>query len=395
MKIFAYADETEFLLNKTNSSIVGSGILITEKEISQSVIDIALNSLRKELILDKNDVKTIKNGYFHASSDSKSAHWHLCESINSLVNGYFKYSYHNQSLSKKASSIENLNKRTLELAVIPLIDYKFEEVTLIIEGRSQFNQQQSERWIENLYRILEVTLYNQNSFVTYFPKINIQVADKRNPGLQVIDFILWAQNRTQNNDSRWFDNLRLIKSSSHTIEDSPSFGGSYYVNKMIEFPLPRLGYPFNKADENNHNDIIRSYLLMEQTILLLFKLINNLPLTIQHLKLKITNTAVMLIKANKSLSQVLIEEMASTYLRIFDTLPLYLKVKEDDKGTWQVLLFSKHIAALLRRKGYLNNSRTVDAISYWKYHTDEAEYSSGLLPIQEFLRTTIDSQVPK
>jgi hypothetical protein len=133
MKIFAYADETTFNLNKTNSSVVGSGILLTEKEIDQSVIESALRSLKSETIYDKNDLKTLDKGYFHSSADSKSAHWHLCDSINKAIHGFFKYSYHNQSLSKKKSSIEDLNKRTLELVAIPLIDYKFEEVTLIIE----------------------------------------------------------------------------------------------------------------------------------------------------------------------------------------------------------------------------------------------------------------------
>ncbi|GAA4100459.1 hypothetical protein [Mucilaginibacter panaciglaebae] len=393
MKVFAYADETEFNLNETNSSIVGSGIIITETKIDQSVIDDAINALKAEPQHDKNDLKTLSKGYFHASFDSAIAHWHLCQSINKSVNGYFKYSYHNQAYSKKSYTIEDLNKRTLELVISPLIDYRFEEVTLIVEGRKQFNQKQSELWIENLYRLLELTLYNLNSFVTYFPKINIQVADKTNPGLQVIDFILWSQNRTQNNDSRWLDKLKVVRSDNHRIQDSPTFGGSYYINKWIDFPLERLSYPFQQAIDTNHNDVLRAYLLMEQSILILNNNIENLPVTVEHFKDKLKETANNILKVGKSLTTELIEQIASIYLRIFDTLPIYAKVNEEDKDTWGVLLFSKQIAALIRKRGTIANSRTINHIARWKYTTDEKDYKDGLTPIQKFITTTIESLI--
>jgi hypothetical protein len=394
MKVFAYADETEFLLKSANSSIIGSAILITEKEIDESVIASAINNLKAEQSLDKNDLRTIKNDFFHASSDSKNAHWYLCDAINNNINGLFKYSYHNQSLAKKVTTIESLNKRTLELAAIPLIDYKFEEITLYIEGRSKFDQKKSEAWIENLYRILEVTLHNQTSMITYFPKINIIVDDKRNPGLQVVDFVLWAHNRTLNGDFRWLNSLKAVRRDNHRIENSPSSGGSFYLNEMIEFPLERLNYPFTIPQESNHNEVIRSYVIMEQTILILSQHIDKLPITIDHFKQVLKSLAKKLIKANKSLSVQLIQEVASVYLRLFDTLPIYSNLKDEDKGGWDVLLFSKYIAALIRRTGFINSGRTIDHIAYWKYHTDEADYLPGVLPITAFLKETVGTLVP-
>jgi hypothetical protein len=100
-----------------------------------------------------------------------------------------------------------------------------------------------------------------------------------------------------------------------------------------------------------------------------------------------------IIKANKSLTSNLIQEIASLYIRIFDTLPLYLSLNEKDESSWETLLFSKHIAALIRRTGYLNNARTIDHICYWKFHTEELEYLPGLSDIQRFINSTIDSLI--
>ena len=391
MKVFAYADETEFTLAETSSSVIGSGIIITEKEVSQSVINEAMKALGDDWEKDKSDLETLKNGYFHASSDSKNAHSHLCKAINNNLEGFFKYSYHTQSLTEKRFSKEALNKRTLELVAIPLIDYHFEEITFIIEGRNQFQQSQCELWIENLYRILEITLYTQTSFITYFPKIEVIIADKRNPGLQIIDFILWAQNRTQKNDNRWIDRINTVARTSHQTDEEPSFGGSCYINRWVNFPLDRLNYPFQKVQEADNNDVIRCYLLMEQTVLILNKNLDKLPPSIKHHKFTISNTAEKLLRAGKSLTEEVIEYAASTYLRIFDTLPIYNSVNEGDKATWEILLFSKHVAALLRRKGFGNNTRTIHHISYWKYHNDESDYLDGLWPIQKFIESTIES----
>ncbi len=52
--IYAYADETEFSLTKNdNNMVLGTGIFISQHEISQELIDEALKRL--ELDPDQND----------------------------------------------------------------------------------------------------------------------------------------------------------------------------------------------------------------------------------------------------------------------------------------------------------------------------------------------------
>ena len=85
-----------FLLRRNFNGFNGRpfwvGALSVEQPITESLVKSALTQLGKNLgsIQNKNDVKTMKRGYFHASFDSDNAHSVLCEEIiNSKIDANF------------------------------------------------------------------------------------------------------------------------------------------------------------------------------------------------------------------------------------------------------------------------------------------------------------------
>lgn len=76
-KLYVYADEAAFL--RGTEEILGTGILISETPIDQTVVTTAMKLLFDDPDFDKKmDQRTIDNGYFHASEDSKNGHSHFC-----------------------------------------------------------------------------------------------------------------------------------------------------------------------------------------------------------------------------------------------------------------------------------------------------------------------------
>jgi len=79
-KLYIYADEAAFLSG--TEEILGTGILISETPIDQTVVTTAMKLLFDDPDFDKKmDQRTIDNGYFHASEDSKNGHSHFCRGI--------------------------------------------------------------------------------------------------------------------------------------------------------------------------------------------------------------------------------------------------------------------------------------------------------------------------
>ncbi len=83
-----YSDESTF---SDPRLCIGVGMLLSDSDISAALITNAMNALREDPDRFEGrsktiDDRTIERGYFHASEDSKNAHSHLCNQINTLNN---------------------------------------------------------------------------------------------------------------------------------------------------------------------------------------------------------------------------------------------------------------------------------------------------------------------
>ncbi|WP_143501867.1 hypothetical protein [Pseudomonas sp. Irchel 3E13] len=206
--MFVYLDETEF----GEGQFSGYACLVTPERIEQVVIDEALENLRNDLDRFHHDQKpmddrTLERSFFHAADDSKNAHSHLCKAICSHVKGDFR-SHVFHTAKHSFSSKEDLYDLASKLAVVGLFSHCV-ELTFVFEQRGNLNVGALlSKWWPDLWFDLARNTYLSPFIVKYYPKVTFEVAGKSEPGLQVVDFMLWAaQKARMDSRSKWFERL--------------------------------------------------------------------------------------------------------------------------------------------------------------------------------------------
>jgi hypothetical protein len=371
MEIFVYADETEFKKDSQDlNTIIGSGILLCETPIINEIIHEALlnleNDLKNDINKNKSDLKTILRKSFHASSDGPKAHHHILEIINKYVSGNFKYSNfekHLQNSWETIKSKEDTFRLTLGLASLEFFERPYDKITFIIEERQKFNKEIANKWIEEWYDDLDLHAYSQTLYLTYYPKIEIKLGNKTDPGLQIVDFLIWALNRSKRTvpDTKWIDLLKISFSTDFSSEKGPQSGGKYCINKGIPH-FGRLDYPI-KINEPNEAEFYQAYEIIEKTIR---SLMLNIPNNIAHFQSSFDALNLKLNDSNHLFNYNTLKKIASLYIRIFDTLPVYESIKDSDVKSWDILLKSKKMAGLYLRRDLINGVRSADAIIFWR-----------------------------
>jgi hypothetical protein len=384
MNFYIYSDETEFSLgsNSTKKEIVGSGLLIVESPIDEKIIKNALSNLQVDPDIysescESQDTRTLKRKYFHACEDSKNAHSHLCTAIRDEIKGLFKSSYYyldnsSQSSQSPYSSATRNTKQTLslELASLQFLNQN-RNIHLYVESRESFNINHKSLWLESFFRNRERAIFDSPCIPICFPSIYIEFLDKRNPGLQVTDFLLWAVNRSMSKGDKWLERLNLNRVDESSLLKRESrieqaiklytLGNYLSLKELVEF----TSYPVS-------GDILNDYVnrLSVEEICNLFISIENyiknlihddLPAHIGHLKDDLFFAATLLSR-EFDFSENVLETIASIYLRIFDTLPVYKNDSFDDERQWLNLLASRKLAALLLRNDLIQRRILADNI---------------------------------
>lgn len=367
MILYAYSDETEFKKQKSDTnSTIGSGVLITKEEISESLIFECLENLKDDPDTNYQDERTMKRSYFHACEDSKNAHSHLCKGINKHISACFIYSYHDRSFDSERErklTIEALNRQTLTLSSLEFFNNRIDKIILRIEGRNGLSEEVIKIWLDKLFNQLLKLTYKQPSFVTCYPKFEIIIADKSNPGLQVTDFILWALNRSNMSipDNRWKDRLNFGSYMKHSTENHPESGGQYFLNSFsIDDGI--LNYPYFVEDTESNDDFYNVYYIIESVIRQLCN--TELPEHVNHFfddlqKLK------AIFDQELNFSDQDLRLLCSTFIKLFDTLPIYHEI--EDIEDWKGLLKAKKMAGLLLHNHTIQFNRCFDAILKWRY----------------------------
>lgn len=371
-KLYAYSDEATF--HRGTDRITGTGILFTKTPITEEIIKNALSKLKVDEDFDlKKDSRTIQRGYFHGSEDSKNAHSYLCREIVKNIEGSFTYSYIKQGdITNKLEDQEKYNRLTLQLASTKLFQGYY-DVDLVVEERTKFNNIQAQKFISRFYFGVEVLSYKLPSIINLFPKLNVKVAGKKNIGLQVVDFILWAMNRSFMSppDNIWRDRLELKMSDHFKVEDGSEFGGNFYLKQNLlgyNLDLP-INYPYPVPDDmpKAGAHVINYYIYIEELIELFFK--QKLPLHAQHIY-EYLEKSMDYINQPKSFDEKKLKFICSSFIKVFDTIPIYAELENED--VWLDTLYSKRLAGLIIRNDGIHNGRTRDSILRWKHSIVES-----------------------
>lgn len=349
MTLYFYADETqcEYNSGKITTKAYGYGVLITRYRVEDTdVIIEALMHLKRDPDIHKLDRKaydevTIQREYFHACEDSANAHSHLCTAIRKYIQGKFRYDY-----DDKSQYSDILSRSCLEFT------YRNEPIVFVIEERADFQQSNADIWIENAYKCIEKSLVQSPDTPAYFPEIKIEIKNKKNAGLQVTDFILWAINRTKNKKPEWQNKLKFTSHSSYQKTEHKLFTGGEYILKQdldensLYFPYPKSCFPLEDLP-NNFLDLVDLYNFIEQQLSQIDCRV--IPNHILHLQEKLTNVVNKLNLPNTIHSDYprLIQEIVSIYIRLFDTFPLYQDLPENNSNQWSRFLLSRKFASQL------------------------------------------------
>jgi hypothetical protein len=217
-----YLDETTFGLSNEFS---GYGCIFSDNEIELDAINEALVALDKDSDRHKpkdanRDSTTLSRKYFHATDDSPNAHSHLCDSINK----YFAGSFHSHILNKSVSDISN-EEDAYEIASGLSIVHAFlskNDILFIFEERENLSKSSLEKWWQEIW-LEAAQAYHRHPFIPlFYPNVNFCIEGKSNPGLQFVDFILWATGRKiLEKNCPWYDRIKAqIKTEAKPSDKS-------------------------------------------------------------------------------------------------------------------------------------------------------------------------------
>jgi hypothetical protein len=353
---YLFGDETIFESEVDSNKIqyCGAGILHTNEEIVTSIIDEALTNLKndediyplKDNPLDKN---TLDRGYFHASEDSKNAHSHLCDAINKYVNGEFYYTY----FASEISPTTDLLKEVMYLSFLDIFGSD-ESVKITVESRDDLSSSNIKQYLNSSISFFCGSIYDSSYLPAFFPRIVIEVSDKNNPGLQIVDFLLWATLRNYRKpvDNIWFS--RLNKGSiMHSISETKSLNfGNFIINKSKNYDS-RYGNPVYENNispvENPSSDVElwELYLLIERTIVNFLKN-DRSSNRLAHLNEEMQIVKVLLENEEKGIKieENLVKKISILFIKLFDMIPLYNQKNSVELSKY---LKARKVAALILR----------------------------------------------
>lgn len=370
MPVFAYADETVFDVDllKGHKSL-GCAIFLTDTEIKQELIDEALNNLRQQQPvspkIQDSIVKTLNKKQFHASKDSNYAKQSFVDAINKHVKGILAVSYYDNPAIATSRDQEKFFERCMSSSSLEFFN-SMEEVNLVIEQREGLSPVHVEEWKELIYRLFENSSFTLPSFKTYYPKINITIGDKTVPGLQVVDFLLWAVNRSRQIPAKidWRKQLKFATQYHFQQEGSNHNAGHYYLNKIgLD---NRSEYPVRFEKSETAEELLHAWILIER----FFRTLEESDFTgaRNHLYSHFVSVQRLFARGEYHLKENDLILIGRTFIRLFDSLPLYRHVADDNIESWTLLHHAKHIASIILAQGHIHCNRTRGYILRWRYN---------------------------
>lgn len=204
--------------------------LLVEEPISSKLTEGAMASLRQDpdAGVDPIDARTFARGYFHASEDSKNGHSWLCRAIvEAPINGHIfveRWFFGRDKGDEYEGA--KLHRLFVLLSIGAAVFGNYDAIHICLASRQgTFDEAHLREWHEYFLTTLLRGSMENPGFPTRFPRLDVQLADGREPGIQVVDFILWAVQRADYvtlkpaGKSDWARRLKLNVTSDGGIVD--------------------------------------------------------------------------------------------------------------------------------------------------------------------------------
>jgi len=372
-QVHAYVDETVREL-ADGSRKVGVGALVVAEQIASDLIERAMGSLqsdpdrdpesaRFDATIEKLDRETLRRGYFHASEDSMNAHSPLAREIKTGVRGRFLWSF---SDADTKSDEAEFRRHAIGQIVSTLETHA--PVNLVFEERSGFSRASAQALVDHVYDGLDWCAYQIPMMRSCYPRVEVTVKPKMEPGLQVVDLLLWAATQAKFASAQpkariagwcglrqWAEagvdgeTERWIKCDLNG--DDPLLDASdaeWVAPYPVEFAL---------LDDGIDDSVLANlYALAERVVRGHAR--GPLPAHAEHLRPGLQHALSLLANASR-VGPDDIRELARQFLRLFDMVPIYRDLDADSE-LWPQLLRAKKFLGLTLRRDLLHGVRTAD-----------------------------------
>lgn len=343
-----YADDTTFSKERNHGEeFIGVGCLLLGDDISQVIIDTAMNNLRNDPDIHEaknkiRDNRTLQNGYFHAADDSPNAHSWLCTAINQDLCGNFQYSYS----SLLQTTRDGAWKDCLEYIAI-MATQSVDPVQLFIERRSAVEPRIIRSVFEETCHQLDLGTVQYYAIPRFYPQLEITVVDKNCPGIQIVDFLLWAKNRTHfaKSDMTWEGRLNFTSKSAMGLSGGMLAQGNMVFkhgcreNHLNLYPKEIFPLPDISGDVHCNRLFV---ILVSEVLTFLFQ---NADSKLNHIQKRYSVLKDNIEKNHACLTSVEIEGIASCFLCLFDMRPVYCGLGPADQTKFQRLIQARRFAA--------------------------------------------------
>jgi hypothetical protein len=337
--VFVYIDESR---REAQPPLYTIGALYTDKPITDDVIDSALSCLDADYEDDfKRRNRLFVDRIFHAREDPSPVRFAFCEAIAaSGISGMFRV--YTSALPQIYPDVflglhlNNDNKHYdlgNDRLITDMVQTWRAPLCLCFEARQGMSAQAIVAQIFDHYEHIERS-FSQNWFIpTCYPNIEVEVCDKRKPGLQVVDYLLWALFHAGKHDYNSMLGLRQCDKTTITRNDSLNAldnatlvlgkGGVLRRGFLAAYPLP---YDIDKIVQGSKNGNIESVRLV------ICRLADAwLPDHGEHLS-ELLQLAAAVCQGDGPHDDAQAELLFVTFLQLFDTLPIY-DVKDPEQMT--------------------------------------------------------------
>lgn len=355
--MWIYLDET------ANDDWRGAGALALPQPLQAAAVHRALRELEKDP--DRNDdrcrawdARTLRRGYFHACDDSKNSHSHWLNEINrSIQGGAFCF-----SLAKRDDADDGAAfAQQMALALLTGLRGGH-PVTCIFERRKGFGLFSAGRIIEDLYAGLDWSAHEIPHFATHYPLVSWAIAGKDDPGIQAVDFLLWASLQKvlhpESKKACWFDRVKgWSKSYTEEKDTNPFKFGKINARVPVKHETSGM-YPSSAIDSPApQENLLEVYCLVEVSVHAFSR--QQAPAHTAHLR-PLARQVSLAICSHPTPD--LVGKVARVFLRLFDTLPLYGSPARLDQPDFQPWYDAKCIAAILARDHISGNGSLSEEI---------------------------------
>ncbi|NII26188.1 hypothetical protein HB364_13930 [Pseudoflavitalea sp. X16] len=361
MALFIYASEISIPVTQPDQTeaITGVGALLTRDPIEPLVISDSLKLLTTQIMEEGKPVdKASERGFFLPMEDSDIARTHLLLTINDHVKGLFMVTFFDQPPSPTGRSERILFQflNTIAARVIA------SEPTVNIQLLGPLDPEMDlKKFNEHLLGIILATQPNHAGEKTFYPLICLESGTQEQPGHQVLNLLLWAAANTRmpEPDRTWQDSI--IFGANDFISDGEAITYHYSLNVPVDhFVRP---YPFQIKTNLSIDNGILGLAIIERCYRHLkpaqFSLDN------PYLAAPCLSIIKSLANAGKTLDNDLLAKMVSTFLGVFDNLPVYNEWS-DSKDAWEDWLLAKEVAIRLGPGNPGAFEQLVEAYNGWR-----------------------------